>query len=149
MNAVEAQAHATEPDQETVDRFFSAYATFLQVFQPVFLAPEVLQDGAAAYQEYIQALQELMELDIHNRMMEAWNVYMAILEKTLLADEMQAHTQEAYQSYLQSIRQAWVESDLEGINAQTLAAISQSLSMASWLAAASNGVSNSLSDRSA
>ena len=146
---MEAQTYPTEPNQETVDRFFSAYATFLQAFQPVWMAPEVQQDGAAAYQAYVQALQELMELDIRTRITEAWNAYIAVIERTLSAEEMQANLREAYHNYLHSVQQAWVENDLQGINALTLAAISQSLGMASLLAAASTGLASRLSDGSA
>jgi prophage DNA circulation protein len=148
MDAVEAQAQPTEPNQEIVERFFSAYATFLQAFQPAWMAPEVQQDGAAAYQKYAQALQEMMEMDIAKQMTEAWNDYMAIIQKNLFADDLQANIREAYQEYLQSVRQAWAESDLEGINALTLTEISRSLSMTSWLAAASTGVASRLSDGS-
>lgn len=149
MSEAEAQAHPTEPNQQTVERFFSAYATFLQAFQPVWMSPEVQQDGAVVYQKYAQVLQELMEHEIRTRMVDAWKAYIAIIEKSLSSADLQASTQEAYQTYLQSVRQAWVESDLEEMNALTLAAISQSLSMASWLAAASRGVAGRLSDGSA
>ncbi|MHC4617194.1 MAG: hypothetical protein ACYTEQ_05510 [Planctomycetota bacterium] len=145
MNAVEAQARAIEPDQETVDRFFSVYATYFQAFHPAWSAPEIQQDVANAYQAYAQVLQELMEHEIRKRITDAWNSYMAIIEGTLSAEEVQAHLQESYQNYLKGVQQAWVETDLEGINALTLAAISQSLSMASWLTAAATGVADRLS----
>lgn len=143
---MEDQIYPTEPNQETIDRFFSAYATYLQAFQPAWMAPELQQDGAAAYQTYAQALQELMELDLRKRAMEAWNAYLAVIERTLSTEEMQANLRQAFQNYLHSVQQAWAENDLQGVNALTLAAISQSLSMASWLAAASTGVASKLSE---
>lgn len=148
MDVVEAKSQSTEPNQETIDRYYSAYATFLQAFQPAWIAPEVQQDGAAAYQAYAQVLQELMEHEIRKRMVESWNAYMEIIEKSLQDDDLQANIRDAYQNYLQSMQQAWAESDLDEINALTLAAISQSLSMASWLAAAATGVASRLSDGS-
>lgn len=146
MNEGIAKVQPTEPNQETIDRFFSAYATFLQAFQPAWMATEVQQEGTQVYQEYMQVLQEAMDHEIQKRMIEAWKRYLAIMEKPLSAEELQANISEAYQAYLQSVQHVWKETDLKTINALTLAAISQSLSMASWLAAAATGVSGRLAD---
>lgn len=148
MNEDEINAQPIEPNTQIVERFNAAYYAYLQALQIAWSAPEIQQDGAAAYQNYMQVLQEMMELDIRKRMMEAWKAYVGFVEKTLVADGVQAQAREAYQNYLKSIQKAWMESDLDGINAMSLSAIGQSLGAASWLAAASTGEASRLADMS-
>lgn len=148
MSEVEAKGPLTEPNQETVERFFSAYAMFLEALQPAWARLGTEPEGASAYQEYAQALQEFMELEIRQRLTTTWRAYIGVVENTLSAEDMQAQSKEAYQNYLQSIQQAWAESDLKEINALTLASISQSITMASWIAATCSGVAARLSDGS-
>jgi hypothetical protein len=149
MNEVEANTQQIEPNTQIVERFNAAYYAYLQALQIAWSAPEIQQDGTAAYQNYMQVLQEMMELDIRQRMLEAWKTYVGFVEKTLLAEGVREQAREAYQNYLKSIQKAWSESNPEELNAVTLSAIGQNLSAASWLAAASTGEASRLTEMTA
>jgi len=135
-----------ELNQAIVERFLSAYDDYATAFEPAWLMTDFQEEGAAAYEAYMEALEELMELDIRERVAEAWNAYAAVISKAMGAANIEAQTGEAYHEYIGAIQQAWAEIDAKSFEPATLAAVSQSLMTASWLAQASQGVDSNSFD---
>jgi hypothetical protein len=148
MSDAEQSTQAAEPNVAVVNRFVQAVNDYSEALQSAWMSPNIQQWGNQAYQRYMQALGQLMEQDSCHEVVKAWNTYLQLLQDALTAEEIQQPAAEAYHTYLQALKEAWAETAPDAVNASTLAVISQSIASGALMAAAANGIANTLNGSS-
>ncbi len=126
------------------DPFLVAYQEYAALFEAAWQPEEIQQRGAAAQQSYTQALEAISQLNIQRQAVAAWESYVQIIQDALSERDIQGMANESYLEYLSNLQQAWVSLDLTELDPQSLLAIGQSITGAAWLAAAVNGIADTL-----
>ncbi|MCE7987525.1 MAG: hypothetical protein DYG89_40685 [Caldilinea sp. CFX5] len=137
---------STDPSNSDVTRFVQAYNAYAQRFESAWSLAEIQQRGVEAEQQYAQAMQAILQLNLQRQVVTAWKRFVKVVQDALAIPEVQECADDAYLTYLQEMKQAWAALDPAQLDPQSLLAIAHTLSGAAWLAAAVNGVAETLEE---
>jgi hypothetical protein len=121
------------------ERFVEASQQFMQALQAAWTPMDIQERGSLAYSQYLQALQEASVSDVQQRVAQAYAVYAQVVQEALQRPEIQEQVRAAYREYVRAVREAWLEVDVDSVDAALLAEISQSVLSSAWMAATAHG----------
>lgn len=121
------------------ERFVEASRQFMEALQGAWAPMDIQERGSLAYSQYLQALQDASVSEVQQRVAQAYAVYAQVVQEALRRPEIQEQVRAAYREYVRAVRQAWLEVDVESVDATLLVEISQNVLSSAWMAAAANG----------
>jgi len=97
---------------------------------------DIVAELWAANRDYMREIQDaFFPVDVQQQTDTAYANYLRGVQRALSPDDMRQRLEEAFRRYVRRIQDTWAQSDLEAMDAASLALIGQSLISAGWTAA--------------
>jgi hypothetical protein len=126
--------HETTPAMRD---FEEAYLTYIRALQEAGIPSGAQQAIMDAYGHYVATLQQpWLSEDLQTKATDAYRRYAEALHSAFASDALHRRAEDACRMYARALRDAWVRLDNDAMNAETLMAISQTMSIVATIAAA-------------
>jgi len=113
-----------------------AFREYMAALQDAWAQPEIQEQGAEAYNRYLNVVQEACGPEVQQRVAQEWQRYERVVRSALGSTEMQQRVFNAFRDYVIALRGAWTDTAPEAIDAATLTAVCQNILTAAWIAGA-------------
>ena len=113
-----------------------AFRDYMVALQDAWAQPEIQEQGAQAYNRYLNVLQEACGPEVQQRVAQEWQQYERVVRSALGSAEMQQRVFNAFRDYVIALRNAWTDTSPEAIDAATLTAVCQNILTVAWIAGA-------------
>jgi hypothetical protein len=122
------------PPEDVWRRFEEAYRNYMRALREAWVPRDVQRRFEEAYLNYVRALLEARAPEDSLRRLEAYLNYVRALREAWVPEDIRRRFEEAYRNYVRALKETWAQVDVNAMNVDTMAAISQSMMAALWCA---------------